>query len=125
MRFLFPLLATIDSPADFIADSVPNQKILQTKSEKNAFSLVELVVVIAVLAILSAVSLPAFLGVQERAAVEVDNWWLVDVGDLNSDGLDIPSAVGITGVDVHDVGVVRTNVCRVIEIGGIFKSQGP
>ena len=42
------------------------------------FSLVELVVVIAVLAILSAVAIPAFVGVQEKAAVEVAKQYLIN-----------------------------------------------
>ena len=45
----------------------------------NGFSLIELVIVIAVLAILSAVSIPAFLGVKEKAADT-----LVKVSMINS-----------------------------------------
>ena len=43
------------------------QKALKLKPGEEGFSLVELVVVIAVLAILSAVAIPAFQGVQNRA----------------------------------------------------------
>ena len=76
-RFLLPLLADIEVHSDVIADSLPNKKILQKKPVEDGFSLVELVVVIAVLAILSAVAIPAFLEVQERAAVEVAKQQLI------------------------------------------------
>tara|TARA_B100000886_G_C20244004_1_gene415840 strand:- start:94 stop:561 length:468 start_codon:yes stop_codon:yes gene_type:complete len=54
-----------------------NQYALKNKDNKG-FSLIELVVVIAVLAILSAVALPAFQGIQERAAVEVAKQFLLN-----------------------------------------------
>ena len=54
-----------------------NEYALKNKDNKG-FSLVELVVVIAVLAILSAVAIPAFVGVQEKAAVEVAKQFLLN-----------------------------------------------
>ena len=44
----------------------------------SGFTLVELVVVIAILAILSAVAIPAFIGVIERAEVEVAKYNLIN-----------------------------------------------
>ena len=37
----------------------------------SGFSLIELVIVIAVLAILSAIGIPAFLGIREKAAIHL------------------------------------------------------
>ena len=51
----------------FYLDNNKIKKILSKKPGEEGFSLVELVVVIAVLAILSAVAIPAFQGVQQRA----------------------------------------------------------
>ena len=44
------------------------QRVLSRKPGEKGFSLIELVVVVAVLAILAAIAVPAFMGLQERAA---------------------------------------------------------
>ena len=103
-RFLIPPIAAIELNADVIRDSLPYQKILRTKSAKDGFSLVELVVVIAVLAILSAVAIPAFLGFQERAAVEVAKQQLINAFK--------ECLVKSTGGDANPTYIIPSNTSR-------------
>ena len=100
----------------------------------SGFSLIELVIVIAVLAILSAIGVPAFLGIREKAAdtlvkVSMINSWKecqVDTLDLDStngfyefyqqydyiereDGSIPPTIIGncIGPLGAHRIGVIK------------------
>ena len=76
--------------ADFLRKDKVKQ-ILNSRPGDEGFSLVELVVVIAVLSILSAVAIPAFQGVQDRAkASAVKNGLVNGVKEcIVSDGLNL------------------------------------